>query len=487
MRRLTQLALGAAGSSRARNASAVSSAERGKRPTFAEDGWATAPSVSLKREDAEGRNRNDNEQTLSWNSSEDEELHQHSRRRHAEAAGSTPDDGDRLGLFDVSSGDDGEEPEVEEEQPRSLAEEAEAAFSFEDAAGANPLADAGEPAQYFYSADGDEEDAFFPEHDAYELDADGAEEEQVFGGEEAVEEEEAELQPEDLQDGAADADGSQGESLKPFSRREIERRVQVRTVEGKGRCLYTRGPRKPGEIIFVEQPLLVAVPALNAPLWELLTRLHEEQPLELPPIWHLAALCSLTEMEEDALAACLEKWVPDPEQEAGADVLRVLEFIDGEVDPALYERLLQVWRFNSFGHHSEKDGLVLYDRISMMAHSCRASASWHYGEGEAFVLRARVQLEAGAEITISYIGDEELFKSTNVRREKVRGWLFVCHCLRCDAPVDNCRGFRCPSCGSGTTFFKETLYDDESQVSSPRLALACGLALSRLQFLFRAK
>lgn len=250
-------------------------------------------------------------------------------------------------------------------------------------------------------------------------------------------------------------------SLTPFTLSQIARRVQVRHVEGKGRCLYTRNALVPGEVIFIEKPVLVAVPSINPELWELLTELNNETAFDLPPIWHLAALCSMTQLNEEGYQICMDKWVPDTDREPSEDVLRVCSYLDGDVDPQIYERMLLVWRYNSFGHHTETQGLVLYNRISMMAHSCQATACWHYGADDAFVLRARVSLQRGDEITISYIGDEELFKSTNIRREKVQGWLFLCNCIRCSNPVDIARGFRCPTCGTGSMFFKT---DDDVRI-----------------------
>ncbi|KAL8454314.1 hypothetical protein Emag_001473 [Eimeria magna] len=286
--------------------------------------------------------------------------------------------------------------------------------------------------------------------------AEGEEEEQVEE-EAGEEEEEGEVEAE------AD-DQTASLPLVPYSLAQIAKRVRVRHVEGKGRCLYTRSSLAPGEVIFVEKPVLVAVPSLNPELWDLLTTLNEEAAFDLPPIWHLAALSSLTSLGEEGFKICMDKWVPETDREPSEDVLRVCSYIEGEIDPHMYERMLLVWRYNSFGHHSEAQGLVLYNRISMMAHSCKATACWHYGEDDAFVLRARVALQEGDEITISYIGDDELFKSTNVRREKVQGWLFTCQCVRCSDPVDSARGFRCATCGTGSMFFKT---DDEVTTSSP--------------------
>ncbi|KAL8437412.1 hypothetical protein ACSSS7_001007 [Eimeria intestinalis] len=270
------------------------------------------------------------------------------------------------------------------------------------------------------------------------------------GEEEQLEEEAAEEQVGEAEAEADDQTASL--PLVPYSLAQIAKRVRVRHVEGKGRCLYTRSSLVPGEVIFVEKPVLVAVPSLNPELWDLLTTLNEEAAFDLPPIWHLAALSSLTSLGEEGFKICMDKWVPETYREPSEDVLRVCSYIEGEIDPHMYERMLLVWRYNSFGHHSEAQGLVLYNRISMMAHSCKATACWHYGEDDAFVLRARVALQEGDEITISYIGDDELFKSTNVRREKVQGWLFTCQCARC------------ATCGTGSMFFKT---DDEVTTSSP--------------------
>eukprot|EP01068_Selenidium_serpulae_P017625 Selendium_serpulae@DN6391_c0_g1_i1.p1 len=255
-----------------------------------------------------------------------------------------------------------------------------------------------------------------------------------------------------------EAEADEGEEtvkrFEPNSRDEIETKVFVKQTREKGRCLYSRTNLKPGDIIFIEKPVMVAVPGLDKALWKELSKLHEESPMELPPIWHLAALCSITKLKTSKRDIIGDKWIPDTGKDASDDVHRVLDATGLTVDPNVYERFLQAWRFNSFGHHTESDGLVLYDRISMMAHNCNSSACWHYGEGDTFVLRARQFIAEGEELTISYIGDDDLFKSTPTRRDKLAGWQFTCHCPRCDADLDLTRGFRCPDCGSGTTFFR---------------------------------
>ncbi|XP_055388444.1 uncharacterized protein LOC129617011 [Condylostylus longicornis] len=219
----------------------------------------------------------------------------------------------------------------------------------------------------------------------------------------------------------------QSEDLKPFTSSEIDDQIEIRHIEGKGRCCFARRDFAPGEIIFIELPTLAAIPSIDTPLWEKLSEINEEEALDLPPIWHLAALYSLTKLPKSEQRVLLEKWVPgefpfgllkqlvntDKNKAPSRDLKRILAKTQLAVDAKRYERYLQVWRYNSFGHHVESDGLVLYNRISMLAHDCLASACWHYGENDAFVLRARHHIKQGQEITISYVGDDDLYKSTN--------------------------------------------------------------------------
>ena len=136
-----------------------------------------------------------------------------------------------------------------------------------------------------------------------------------------------------------------------------------------------------------------------------------------------------------------------------------------------YAHLTLVWRFNSFGHHTDSNALCMYDVTSMMSHSCGSSGVWHFGSDDSFCLRARVGLRAGDEISISYLADECVFKSACVRKEKTQGWLFTCQCVRCEGPtIDYSRGFRCPSCVVGIVYF--------SPSGTPHACSTCNTPLS---------
>jgi len=243
----------------------------------------------------------------------------------------------------------------------------------------------------------------------------------------------------------------------------IDRRATIRPTPEKGRCLFTNEACEPGQVVFVERPTLVALPALAPKLWEHLQKLHEAQPLNLGTVtFHFAALMSQLQLDPMSIDVILDKFVPDPDEDPGDDVLRIMQSLQENLhdtlnleqhplDPRRLQRLVSSWRYNSFGHHKE-DGLVLYNRISMCAHSCDPSCCWSYGDDDAFVLRARVALNKGDELTISYLQDEDLLKSTSVRQQKLQNWRFTCQCKRCALDVDTGRGFRCRRCRIGILY-----------------------------------
>ncbi|CAD7923065.1 unnamed protein product [Amoebophrya sp. A120] len=283
------------------------------------------------------------------------------------------------------------------------------------------------------------------------------------------------------------SDVSKIEDARPYPRHQIEDAAFVQDLPNKGRCLFTRYALRSGEVIFCEAATLVAIESRHQGLWDALKSLHEEEQFELGTwTFAYAALLSLLELGSSDLQVVQDKFVPDEEKEVvGADVHRIFNKLGfpqnfvavKSVMPAdtsavfpsgkkftktLLQTLINAWRYNSFGHHTE-DGLVLYNRISMCAHSCDPSCCWTYGDDDSFVLRARVALEAGSELTISYLQDEDLLKSTDVRREKLENWKFTCGCTRCNLKVDVSRGYRCLRCRAGAHYYKENYNPSETE------------------------
>jgi len=255
------------------------------------------------------------------------------------------------------------------------------------------------------------------------------------------------------------------EETQAWNTKRIDRRVNVQDTPDKGRCLYTNEVSDPGQVVFVEKPCLVALPGLSQNLWNHLTKMHEATPLQLGTVtFHFAALLSELQLDKTSIGIIMDKYVPDPDEEPGDDVVRIMQSLEENkelkeelklderpLDPRKLQRLVSAWRYNSFGHHKE-DGLVLYNRISMCSHSCDPTCCWSYGEDDAFVLRSRISLKKGDELTISYLQDEDLLKSTAVRQQKLQNWRFTCACPRCKLYVDEGRGFRCRKCRVGVLY-----------------------------------
>ena len=214
--------------------------------------------------------------------------------------------------------------------------------------------------------------------------------------------------------------------------------------------------------------MLVSRPSLNEVMFAAISRVLCEVSFtpDLPAVWHYAALLSLTSDDPSRRERMRDKWVPESQLEehapAAIDVLAELlkdATLPPEIrnrisliDPREYMHMILAWRYNSFGHHTDTDALCMYDTTSTMAHSCSPSAVWHFGADDAFCLRARVSLKPGDEITISYLGDEDLLRSVPERRKRTQGWLFACQCDRCLSPIDYSRGFRCPTCFIGAVY-----------------------------------
>mmetsp|Transcript_52977 Transcript_52977/g.124097 ORF Transcript_52977/g.124097 Transcript_52977/m.124097 type:complete len:514 (+) Transcript_52977:102-1643(+) len=271
-----------------------------------------------------------------------------------------------------------------------------------------------------------------------------------------------------------------------WSSKRIDSQAIVRHTAEKGRCLFVNQACDPGKVVFVEQPLLVALPAKCPALWQHLQQLQTAQPLNLGTVtFHYAALLSELLLDPVSLDVILDKFVPEPDEEPGEDALRILHsFQENEalvdelklrevqLEPRRFQRLVSSWRYNAFGHHKE-DGLVLYNRISMCAHSCDPSCCWSYGNDDAFVLRARVLLPKGAELTISYLQDEDLLRSIQVRQTKLQNWRFTCQCERCSLQIDVGRGFRCRKCNCGICF---VVKGEERESLSP--CSVCGSSMS---------
>jgi hypothetical protein len=130
----------------------------------------------------------------------------------------------------------------------------------------------------------------------------------------------------------------------------------------------------------------------------------------------------------------------------------------------MLQKVLLVWACNSF-----QSGRI-YDAISRINHSCNPNAvivqAGEDGNGQRVV--AAVDIEAGTEITISYLG-LLLYAGTGVRRKKLlKTKYFECQCSRCVASQEGASQIPCPTCHprhpTQLCLDEDVQYDDDQEV-----------------------
>lgn len=135
------------------------------------------------------------------------------------------------------------------------------------------------------------------------------------------------------------------------------------------------------------------------------------------------------------------------------------------------EQIMLVWACNSF------EGGRIYQGISRVNHSCNPNAIIQ-AEGGVQRVVAATSIEAGDEITISYLG-LLLYAETSVRKHKLEtSKFFECQCQRCQQQEDDVAAkVPCPTCHPRElphqSLDEETQYDDDNSVQYATLGSEC--------------
>ncbi|CAE8642188.1 unnamed protein product [Polarella glacialis] len=107
---------------------------------------------------------------------------------------------------------------------------------------------------------------------------------------------------------------------------------------------------------------------------------------------------------------------------------------------------LRVLRVNGIEVPGGRTGL--YARGCRANHSCRPSARLCISDSGRLRLVALRPIEAGEEITVSYMAESDLLRPSSSRRKLLDlTWGFQCTCARCAGPDDR-RTLRCPACAA---------------------------------------
>jgi len=135
----------------------------------------------------------------------------------------------------------------------------------------------------------------------------------------------------------------------------------------------------------------------------------------------------------------------------------ILEQLEGIIDDAAWMRCSLIWVYNCFEwatpSPSEPDihlGYVSYFISSFLSHSCLPNLAGDIRTDGYQVFRARRSIPAGAELTISYLNEDQLLAPIPLRRhDLLTSKRFFCRCERCDLPVDRSRCVKCFRCDVG--------------------------------------
>eukprot|EP00437_Effrenium_voratum_P024898 CAMPEP_0181409962 /NCGR_PEP_ID=MMETSP1110-20121109/7093_1 /TAXON_ID=174948 /ORGANISM="Symbiodinium sp., Strain CCMP421" /LENGTH=427 /DNA_ID=CAMNT_0023532493 /DNA_START=33 /DNA_END=1313 /DNA_ORIENTATION=+ len=235
----------------------------------------------------------------------------------------------------------------------------------------------------------------------------------------------------------------------------------------KGRVLLACWNFSCGDRLFSEAPLHLVAEAPKDPGFVRLKRLAKRRGFVHAPLWYWAALSSLSGEDCQGCNTKLQHITPEqqqrllmlfhPEPQAPSeDSLAIVEeFFPGGQLALKLERLLAVWLLNCFEHSEEPVGFSTFFLPAFVSHDCRPNCMWHY-EGDSFIMRARRDITAGEEITVSYLAEESLLESIASRRSQLEATKhFLCNCRTCSMTLDPVRGFRCLGCGEGEIFFEE--------------------------------
>mmetsp|Transcript_86510 Transcript_86510/g.242238 ORF Transcript_86510/g.242238 Transcript_86510/m.242238 type:complete len:489 (-) Transcript_86510:94-1560(-) len=248
--------------------------------------------------------------------------------------------------------------------------------------------------------------------------------------------------------------------------------------EGRGRTLTASRSFVPGDVILFEQPLhIVDLPPMlwlprhnrtdvsSASAFEELAGLCEEINAEHEAIWYWCALRSLTADELHPNHGRIEPLDEKRQRlllmlDQGHDVRlssavsRIAsQFAPCLTEPLKLEQCMNAWFINGFDHSNRLPGNAMYFFPSFASHSCLPNAFWHLALDDSFVMRACCAIEAGDEVTISYLDEAAIMNHTPKRQLSLySSKSFWCSCERCASHLDLSRGMKCSRCPQGTIF-----------------------------------
>lgn len=244
---------------------------------------------------------------------------------------------------------------------------------------------------------------------------------------------------------------------------------------------------KAGTVIIEDQPIIVTQPwetfkqQCTAQQRQLLQQLADQFKCQ-PDVISNAVQCCIA--GEQTINQILKLYKPTDEHKLKAicagitenDIKQLLPFqFNISLSASLrdiFVSLLLIHNVNNMDNLSGRTGV--YQHLSRLSHSCTNNATnllkyeplltsdqpTDAQQKEQFTakqlysrqIRAVRDIQAGEEITISYLSPQDLIKSALYRNNKLRAeWQFTCTCSRCQS-IDLSRVFKCSQCDIGRVY-----------------------------------
>lgn len=222
----------------------------------------------------------------------------------------------------------------------------------------------------------------------------------------------------------------------------------VTELPGRGKSAVASQQIPAGEILIEEMPLLsfdftgeAVHDVLNvAWCYHRLAQADKDSVMDL---------CQLME-DSGGLMTALEVCPPKASELPPSMTIEQLRRVASIVDCNLFRIVILSSLPEVWGAELGDVSCALYRTCSRFNHSCDPNLGRKYEANGRMSLHTLRCVEAGEELTTSYLGDAELLQSTERRRWQLTPYGFRCSCPRCEDPVrDAARVFSCTSCGNG--------------------------------------
>eukprot|EP00930_Biecheleria_cincta_P104039 TRINITY_DN9618_c0_g2_i1.p1 TRINITY_DN9618_c0_g2~~TRINITY_DN9618_c0_g2_i1.p1 ORF type:complete len:769 (+),score=112.34 TRINITY_DN9618_c0_g2_i1:69-2375(+) len=208
--------------------------------------------------------------------------------------------------------------------------------------------------------------------------------------------------------------------------------TDVRLLEGKGRCLFSRGDHQPKDLIGMEMPLFKCAPRRSDSVLKGLKESLSAIDIEVELVY---AAVHIMQFEPQLQSRLRMRFAPEPNPSIRNAMDIVLRLLAGQGEQTTANELGKLYNalsFNAFTTSTCHKHFVSFDVLAQVAHSCQPNCEVVVHSNGYGRLEALTHVAAGEELRISYLGEDLLQLGRSARRQRLLDkWGFHCNCQRC--------------------------------------------------------